>query len=170
MVSSLLLEPNPCTLGRTNHQATVTKMAQFSTPCLGLAQFETPIQTSRADTEAESLNYDQVSSHIERQFKIVHKYIDNLAPAFEFDNDSIGSESSIFNGCITWCVDTTIVVDMAADMIYRPQGNQGLSEVFSTNASIVTDWADEQSSYAPAASVASSNQHIQVRKFLTLVI
>ena len=59
---------------------------------------------------------------------------------------------------------------MAANTKYSPQGDQGHSEIFATNASKMTDWAEEQYPNAPQASVANSNQYVQVRKSSTLGI
>ena len=156
----------------------MVKMPQSSTPCPDWAKLETPSQTLRADTQAGSRYYSQVPHRKEREFEAVRNYIENIEPGFEPDNDSIPSGSSIFavdsdncsisNVCTTWCADTTILVDMAAKTKYSPQGDQGHSEIFATNASRIADWADEQGPSAPPASVANSNQHIQVGKSSTL--
>ena len=110
-------------------------------------------------------------------FEAVHHYLTNLKLCSEVDDKYIQSKRSISESgndncsissdCIVWFAETTILVDMAGEMLYPLSGNQGPSNAFLKDTWNITNWADEQSPHEPPASVVEPSRRALVRKLLT---
>lgn len=153
-------------------------MAQFRPPYI-IRTEGVFVQYLRTNSAADLLEYFKGSNRPISNYEVVHHYLENLKLCSEVDDRSIQSKRSvsdfdndhcsISSDCIAWFAETTILIDMAGEMLYTLSDDQGPSEVFSTNT-WSTDWADEQSPHEPPASVVNPSRCVLVRKSLTLVV